>query len=185
MKITLSGALGSGKSTVAKLVAKKLNLKHYSTGDFMREIAIKRKVTLLELSKLAETDPSVDKELDQRQIRLGQEEDNFIIDARLGWHFIPDSIKVFLNVTDQEAARRIFAERRTDEKYNLTLKTTLEKIKQRRESETKRYQQYYGINYFNLKNYDLIIDTTKLTADKVAEKMVKFVQNRSVKGQKN
>ncbi len=181
MKITISGALGSGKSTVAKLVAKKLNLKHYSTGDFMREIAIKRKVTLLELSKLAETDPSVDKELDQRQIRLGQEEDNFIIDARLGWHFIPDSIKVFLNVADEEAARRIFAERRTDEKYNLTLKATLENIKQRRESETKRYQQYYMVNYFNLKNYDLVIDTTKLTAEKVTEKIVEFVQNRSVK----
>ncbi len=178
MKITISGALGSGKSTVAKLVASKLKLKHYSTGDFMREIAIQRKVTLLELSKLAEIDPTVDQELDERQIRLGKEEDNFIIDARLGWHFIPNSIKVFLNVTDQEAARRIFAERRTDEKYNLTLKATLENIKQRRESETKRYQQYYGVNYFELKNYDLALDTTKMTAEKVADKLIKFVQQR-------
>lgn len=185
MKITLSGALGSGKSTVAKLVAQRLNLKHYSTGDFMREIAIKRKVTLLELGKLAETDLSVDKELDQRQIRLGKEEDNFIIDARLGWHFIPDSIKVFLNVTDQEAAHRIFAEKRKDEKYNITLEATLKNIKQRKESETKRYQQYYGVNYFNLKNYDLVIDTTKLTAEKVAENIVEFIQNRSVRSKKN
>ncbi len=178
MKITLSGALGSGKSTVAKLVAQKLDLNHYSTGDFMREIALKRKVTLLELGKLAETDPSVDKELDQRQISLGKEEDNFIIDARLGWHFIPDSIKVFLNVADREAARRIFAEKRKDEKYNITLKATLKNIKQREESEIKRYQQYYGINYFDLKNYDLVIDTTKLTAEKVAEKIIKFVRKK-------
>ncbi|HLD72231.1 MAG TPA: cytidylate kinase family protein [Candidatus Nanoarchaeia archaeon] len=178
MKITLSGALGSGKSTVAKLVAQKLNLKHYSTGDFMREIAIRRKVTLLELNKLAETDPSVDKELDERQIKLRKEEDHFIIDARLGWHFIPDSIKVFLNVTDEEAARRIFAEKRKDERYNTTLDLTLENIKRRKESETKRYQQYYGVNYFNLKNYDLIIDTTKLTAKEVADKLIEFVRKK-------
>lgn len=180
MIITISGALGSGKSTVAKLVAQKLNLKHYSTGDFMREIAIKRRVTLLELSKLAEKDASVDKELDERQIRLGKEEKNFIIDARLGWHFIPNSVKVFLNVTDEEAARRVFAERRSDEKYNITLDATLNNIKRRKESEIKRYQQYYGVNYFYLKNYDLIIDTTTLTAVQVAEKIVKVVKSKKV-----
>ena len=144
----------------------------------MREIAIRRKVTLLELNKLAETDPSVDKELDERQIKLRKEEDHFIIDARLGWHFIPDSIKVFLNVTDEEAARRIFAEKRKDERYNTTLDLTLENIKRRKESETKRYQQYYGVNYFNLKNYDLIIDTTKLTAKEVADKLIEFVRKK-------
>jgi cytidylate kinase len=180
MIITISGALGSGKSTVAKLVAQKLNLKHYSTGDFMREIAIKRSVTLLELSKLAEKDASIDKELDERQIRIGKKEDNFIIDARLGWHFIPHSIKVFLNVADEEAAKRIFSERRADEKNNITLEATLKNIKRRKESETKRYLQYYGVNYFNLKNYDLVIDTTTLTAEEVAEKIVKVVKSKMI-----
>lgn len=178
MKITISGALGSGKSTVAKLVANKLKLKHYSTGDFMREIAIQRGLTLLELSKLAEKDASIDKELDERQIRLGKEEDNFIIDARLGWHFIPHSIKIFLDVADEEAARRIFAEKRADEKYNLTLETTLKNIKRRKESEMKRYLDYYGVNYHDKKNYDLVIDTTKINAEKVAEKIIQFVKKQ-------
>mgnify|MGYP006414619685 FL=1 len=147
MIITISGALGSGKSTVAKILVEKFNLKHYSTGDFMREIAAKRGITLLELSKLAETDRSIDKELDNYQIQLGKDEDNFIIDARLGWHFIPDSIKIFLDVNDEEAAKRIFKEGRTDEKYNTDLNATLENIKNRRESEIKRYQDYYNQIY--------------------------------------
>lgn len=178
MKITISGALGSGKSTVAKLVASKLKLKHYSTGDFMREMAARRGITLLELGKLAEKDPSVDKELDQRQIQLGKEEDNFIIDARLGWHFIPNSIKIFLDVADEEAARRIFAEKRSDEKYNLTLKATLENIKKRKNSEMKRYLDYYGVDYSDKKNYDLVIDTTKINAENVAEKIILFVKKQ-------
>ena len=178
MIITISGALGSGKSTVAKILAKNFDLKHYSTGDFMREIAAKRGVTLLELSKLAETDKTIDEELDERQINMGKEEDNFIIDARLGWHFIPYSLKIFLDVTDEEAAKRIFSEGRTDEKYNVDLQATLENIKNRRESEIKRYQEYYEVNYFDHNNYDLVVDTTGIPAVEVAEKIIKFIEEK-------
>ena len=178
MIITISGALGSGKSTVAKILVQKFNLKHYSTGDFMREIAAKRGITLLELSKLAETDRSIDKELDNYQIQLGKYEDNFIIDARLGWHFIPNSIKIFLDVTDEEAAKRIFKEGRTDEKYNTDLNATLENIKNRRASEIKRYLDYYNLNYYDHNNYDLVVDTTEIPAEEVAEKIIKFIEEK-------
>jgi CMP/dCMP kinase len=172
MIITITGALGSGKSTVAKILVEKLNLKHYSSGGLMREIAERRGVTLLELSKIAETDKSVDKEIDEKQVQLGEEEDNFIIDGRLSWHFIPNSIKIFLDVTDDEAAKRIFKESRKDEKYNTDLRTTLENIKNRRASEIKRYQEYYGINYYHKKNYDLVVDSTTITAERVVEKII-------------
>jgi CMP/dCMP kinase len=179
MIITISGALGSGKSTVAKILVEKFNLKHYSTGDFMREIAAKRGVTLLELGKLAETDKSIDEELDERQIKLGEEEDNFIIDARLGWHFIPNSVKIFLDVSDEEAAKRIFKEGRKDEKYNTDLQATLENIKNRRESEIKRYQDYYNLNYYDHNNYDLVVDTTGIPAEEVAERIIKFIEEKN------
>ena len=179
MIITISGALGSGKSTVAKILVRKFNLKHYSTGDFMREISAKRGVTLLELSKLAETDKSIDKELDERQIKLGKEEDDFIIDARLGWHFIPNSVKIFLDVADEEAAKRIFKEGRTDEKYNLDVESTLENIKNRRDSEIKRYQEYYGLNYYDHNNYDLVVDTTEIPVEEVAKKIIKFIEEKN------
>ena len=42
MKITISGPIGSGKSTVSKILAAKLGYKHYSIGGFMRDIAKKR-----------------------------------------------------------------------------------------------------------------------------------------------
>ena len=91
MKITLGGTAGSGKSTAAKLLAKKLGYKHYSMGDFQREIAEEKGISLLELGKLEEKVKSLDEEVDQRQIELGRKEDNFVIDSRLGFHFIPNS----------------------------------------------------------------------------------------------
>ena len=52
MKLTLSGKPGSGKSVVADILAEKLNLKRYSVGNYRREMAKKRGMTLAEFNKL-------------------------------------------------------------------------------------------------------------------------------------
>jgi len=88
----------------------------------MGEVAVNKNITLLELSKKAETDKSIDDEIDQKQINLGKNRDNFVIDSRLGFHFIPNSIKIFLDVKLKEGARRIFNHKRPDEKDNTTIK---------------------------------------------------------------
>lgn len=177
MIITLTGALGSGKSTIAKLLAEKLEFKHYSTGDFMRAMASEREISILELSKLAETDKAIDKELDDRQVKIGKNEDDFVIDARLGWYFIPNSKKIFLDVSDEESAKRIFNARRPEEQENTSMEQTLTNIKTRRESEKKRYLEYYGLNYYDKSNYDFVLDTTTLTVEQVLEKVFEFVNS--------
>ena len=47
MIMTISGMPGSGKSSVADFIAKKLNMKRYSAGDFRREIAIKNNLNII------------------------------------------------------------------------------------------------------------------------------------------
>jgi len=175
MIITISGSPGSGKTTVAKLVAKKLKMKHYSLGDFMGGIAIDKGISLLELSKLAEKSDEIDKALDDKQISLGKKEDNFIIDSRLGWHFIPRSIKIFLNADINEAAKRIFSCSRKDEKENTSLKKTLENIKKRIASERKRFREYYGLDIYKKQNYDIWIDTTDLGIKDVVKKLIGLI----------
>lgn len=174
MIITISGDAGSGKSTVAELVAKKLKFRHYSVGDFMRQVAKKRKLTLLQVSRLAETDRSIDEELDDMQTELGKNEEHFVLDSRLGWHFIPNSFKVFLKVDIREAARRIFNDsKRESVEENRTIEAAEENIRKRKASELERYRKYYKLNPYEEKNYDLIIDTTKLAPEEVAERIVK------------
>jgi len=171
MKITIAGKPGSGKSTIAKLLAKKLNFSHYSVGDFMRDMAKKRDISLLELSKLSEQNASIDKELDKMQKKLNQE-DNFVIDSRIGFHFIPDSKKIFLDVDLSEGAKRIFEHLRPEEKENNHIKQTIKNIKKRIISEKMRYKKYYNLDHYDPKHFNLIINTTNLTPKDVVNKIL-------------
>ena len=175
MIITISGKAGSGKSTVAKELAKKLKLKHYSIGALMRQIAKEKNISLMELSKLAEKDSSIDLELDKKQIEL-RDKNNFVIDGRLTAHFIPYAdLKVFLDCNDKVRAERILKDERKDEKSK-NVKELIKKINQREQSERKRYKKLYSVDYYDKKLYNLIIDTTNLSISQVLEKIMKAVK---------
>ncbi len=184
MIITLAGKPGSGKSTIAKLLAEKLKLKHYSTGDFMRQMAKERGMTLEELSKIAETDKSIDEELDERQRQFGKKENGFVIDGRLAWHFIPHSVKIFLECSPEVSAKRIFSDkshfRKSTEKQVADINEVIEKIKFRMGSENKRYRKLYGIEQYDHKNYDLVIDTSSKTKDEIIKCILDFLEKGKV-----
>jgi len=175
MIITISGKAGSGKSTVAKHLAKNFKLKHYSIGDMMRQIAKERNISLNELSKLAEKDKTIDLDLDKRQIEL-RDKNDFIIDGRLTAYFLPFAdLKVFLDCTDKIRAERILEEKRKDEKSK-SITGLIKKIKQREQSERKRYEKLYKIDYYDEKLYDLMIDTTNLSIIEVVENIMETVK---------
>jgi len=175
MIITISGKAGSGKSSVAKKLARKLKLKHYSIGDLMRKLAKEKNMSLNELSKLAEKNDSVDKELDKKQIEL-KNEDNFVIDGRLTAFFIPNAdLKVFLDCDDEVRAQRILRHDREEEK-SADINDTINKIKQRESSERKRYRKFYHVDYYDKNLYDLIIDTTNVNINGVVEEIIKKVK---------
>ena len=177
MIITISGKAGSGKSTVCKELAKKLNLKHYSIGDLMRKIAKEKNISLIELSKLAEKDKSIDKELDKKQIEF-RKKDNFVIDGRLTAFFIPNAdLKIFLECDDKVRAKRILKDERKDEESK-ELNKIIEKIKERELSERKRYDQYYSVDYYDKKLYGLVINTTKLSVNEVVNKILKSINKK-------
>ena len=171
MIITISGKAGSGKSTVAKEVAKKLGLKHYSIGDLMRKIAKEKSMSLNKMSRLAEEDRSIDMELDKKTIGL-RAAANFVIDGRLTAYFLPYAdLKVFLDCDDEVRAERILKDKRSDEKSK-NLKELVKKIRQREQSERKRYSKLYKIDYRNKKLYNLMIDTTNLSIKEVVDKIM-------------
>jgi len=177
MIITISGMPGSGKTTVAKLLAKRLHMKFYSIGDLRGHMAMERGLTLEQLNEIGMKEDWTDREADAYQKKLAEKEKDFVIESRLGFYFIPQSLKIFLDVDAMAGAKRIFSDQRPDERKKDTLSEALEAIKKRTESDKKRYKKYYGINDFTDKShYDVVIDTAHISSGQVVEKIIEAVK---------
>ncbi len=179
MIITISGQAGSGKSTVARMLAKMLGFKHYSIGDLRREMALKKGITLAELNRLGEKEDFTDKDVDEHQKMLGEKEDNFVIDGRTSFHFIPHAVKVYLEAGIKERAKRVFQDERGTERFS-DLDDTAKALVEREKSDNRRYKKYYNIDCNDKKHYDLVIDSSRIPAKKVAERIIEFVKEKNV-----
>lgn len=180
MIISISGSAGSGKSSVATLLSQRLGFKHYSTGDIRRAMATKMGLTLKEFNALGEKEAFTDKEVDDYQRELGKKEDDFVIDGRLGFHFIPHSVKIFLDADLRVRAQRVFKAFRKDEHFK-DVEQAMQEIEKREQSDIRRYQKYYGINHFEKKQYDYILDTSIKTPQQIVEEIVVLLQKRGLK----
>ena len=166
--VALSGELGSGKSSVSQLLADALEARRVSTGEAQRRIAAQRGISTLELNRLSETDPQIDEEIDSVFRSLADAGEDLVVDSRLAWHFLPAAFKVHLVVEPAEGARRVLDRRDASAERYSSLAEALEKIDDRVTSEQRRFLAVYGIDIFDLCNYDLVVDTTEASPGQVA-----------------
>lgn len=176
MITTISGTLGSGEKSIGKILARKLNISHHSGGRFIRNIAEQKGIPLHEFTKMAEKDTSIDAELDQMIANHGITKDNFVLDAKLGFHFIPHSIKIFLDADFEERVRRRL-ESDMRKELNVTRESVSQRLKQIHESDRNRFLKKYSIDFTDPANYDLVIDSTNLSLEEVADKIEEFIKD--------
>lgn len=162
MIITISGCIGSGKTTVARDLSKRFGLKHISAGGVFRAMAKEKGLTLEEFTKLAEDDPRIDREVDARQREMAKDDDS-VIDGRLSGWLVDADIKIWLKAPLDVRAKRVA--RRESKEYG----RALEETRNREESEIKRYKEMYNIDMHDLTPYNVVIDTTLWNAREVAD----------------
>lgn len=167
--ITLSGELGSGKSTVANYLIGKMPFKIVSAGLLFRQLAAKHGMSAKEFNQFIENDPKYDHYVDDTMAELGRTDEKIIFDSRMAWHFVPSSFKIYLYVDVDTATERIFNDvGRVSESYS-DKATARKEIVERRQSEILRYQNFYHCNLDDYSNYDLIVDTSHASRDEVNE----------------
>uniref|UniRef100_A0A7J2TIP7 Cytidylate kinase n=1 Tax=Archaeoglobus fulgidus TaxID=2234 RepID=A0A7J2TIP7_ARCFL len=164
MKITISGPPGSGKTTVAKILSEKLKIKLISAGSVFRQLAKEKGMSLEDFSRLAEINPEIDILIDKMQREMAEREKNAIIEGRLSAWMIKDADLKVLIFAEAEVRYSRIAKREGKDIYIVRQET-----KMREEMEKRRYQKYYGINVDDWSVYDLIINSTRLSAEKIAE----------------
>ncbi len=167
-KISLAGDLGSGKSTVARILIDRLGAEYYSTGNIVRGIAESMNMTVGELNTYMETHPEIDNMIDDGLVKLSDDDRMLVIDSRMAWHFTRGTFRIYLSTDIETSAVRIMCANRKGE-HNATLEETVMATRARRASEQKRYMEQYGVDIKDLSNYSLVVDTTVATPDEVAE----------------
>lgn len=180
MQISISGAPGSGKSTIGKLLSNELKLPHFSTGQKRGDLAQALGLTLDQINERAETNPELDLALDRWQEEQGQTGAPGIYDGLMAWHFIPQSFKIQLTVDPAIAANRIFENRRAsktrdDEPLYSSPQETEAIIINRHQANRNRLKTLYGIDLTDPANFDLTIDTTHQSPEEILATILKHL----------
>lgn len=170
-RISITGDLGSGKSTVAGMLAAKYGVEHVTLGSIQRAKAAEFGMTTCEFNKFIEGKPEYDKLFDDYQKAYENKDGGLILDSRLGFFFVPSTFSFYLSADPVEAAKRIIAAGRNNEKY-ASLEEAITKISERRNSERLRFKQFYGVDILDMNNYDCVIDTTYMKVEEVMQKMI-------------
>ncbi|MCQ2536859.1 MAG: dephospho-CoA kinase [Lachnospiraceae bacterium] len=162
MHITLTGNLGSGKSTISRIFKDKFNYEIYSTGRVIRELAEERGITVLEMNKLMSEDNRYDHMIDDKSAQISRErqDDDIFYDSRLAWHFVGKAFRVFLSVSLDTSVKRIMGDNRGSVESFKSYDECKASIVARVEEEERRYREIYGIDYFDYTNYNLVLDSS-------------------------
>lgn len=176
MLMSITGKLGSGKSTVCNILKDKYGFEIFSTGTINREYARSIGVTTLELNKMLKEDPSLDRKIDATVTRVSIErkDEQLIFDSRMAWHFAQNTFKIFLTIDPMEAAIRVMKNQRGEEEKYSDVNEACEKLVERSQVERERFIQIYGEDYHDHNNFDVVIDTTKRTPDEVVDLIMAF-----------
>ena len=165
--VTISGLPGSGTSTASIKLRTRLNWSYVNAGQIFRMLAKEADMTLNEFGARAETDPTIDRELDKKMIRYAEKGEPVVMEGRLvGWMTLQKKIpalRVWLEATISTRASRLSL-REGDSQ-------ALSNMKVREESELKRYKDFHNIDLQDLSIYDIVISTDFHSADEVAKKI--------------
>ncbi|MBE5876999.1 MAG: hypothetical protein E7290_08970 [Lachnospiraceae bacterium] len=181
MNITITGNLGSGKSSIAKIIKEK-GYEIISTGNIFRQLAMEKGLSVEEFNQQVNEatkrgDRSVDQMIDDTTTRIGKERDMILFDSRLAWNFVPDSFKVFVITDIDEASRRVFNDsvRANSESYD-SQETCKKALINRQELESVRFKDIYQIDYYHMSNYNLVIESTSAAPAELAEEILKRLE---------
>ena len=139
----------------------------------MRSMIRKRGLTLAQFNKMAVTHHNLDHEIDEELRNLRNVQD-VVIDSRLGFYWIPESFKVYLDLDMDVATARIFKDsvgndlREYSDDSDYSIEQVEANVRARLQNEVHRFKTLYGVNPYSHKNFDLIINTSRHSPQTVA-----------------
>jgi len=178
--ICISGMAGTGKSTLSKKLAQKYNLKCYSGGDALKELAKAEGYDAsregwwespegLNFLKKRENDPKFDRAVDAKLLEYA-EQGNVLLDSWTMPWLLKWGFKIWLMASIEKRVARVAG------RDKITVGEAL-KVLEEKEARTKAiYQKLYGfVLGEDFAPFDLVLDTDNLSADEVFEVLCRVI----------
>lgn len=170
--LCISGMAGTGKSTLSKKIAQNYNLKCYSGGDALKELAKEAGYTIsdqgwwespvgLSFLKIRVNDPKFDLEVDNKLLSYAQQ-GNVLLDSWTMPWLLKDGYKIWLMASMDKRAARVA------ERDQISIPEAY-KVLEEKEAQTKAiYEKLYGFNLGeDYSPFNFVLDTDNLNADEV------------------
>ena len=171
MIITIGGLAGTGTTTLAEELSKRLEIPYISAGFIFREMAAEHGMSVLEFSEFAEGNDDIDKEIDKRQALKAKEAENLIIEGRLSAFFVDNAdLKICLVTPFDVRSKRI------SDREDKSVEVAKNEIIVREKSEALRYMEIHNIDISNMDVYDIVINTGTFNPEKVSEIIIQTLK---------
>ena len=169
MRIAISGKSGCGNTTVSQMVADKLG---YPMINFtFRSLSEEKGIEFWTFCKMAEQSDEFDREVYKRQVEMALAVEDCVLGRRLAiWMLEKADLKIYLTATTEERARRI------NEREGGSLEQRLQETILRDQRDSARYMRLYTIDNSDTSIADLVIDTTDMVAEQVANRILEEVR---------
>jgi CMP/dCMP kinase len=162
--ITLSGEVGSGKSSIARELGKLLPAwRLVNTGQRFRDFCASKGMSIQQVAHLPD---EVHEEFDAAQRDLLATEDRIIIEGRLaGWlsRTFEDVLRIWCYAPADERARRLMSRER------ISFEQALSDLHHRDEGDLLKYRRIYALEDYRLPEfYHLHLDTSEHSPPELA-----------------
>ena len=169
--IIVCGDMGTGTSTLANGLAKRLGWEHIAAGDIFREYQKNNRIPLWNTAAIPK---ELDNRVDEEFFRRMKNSKHIVFDSHYGGWFARDLDSVFriLLTADKEvSAKRIIERQHTHQE------TSKEIVKRRNELRAKFKKLYSDDNYEDTKYFNLVIDTTHTGVEETINKSIEAFEN--------
>jgi cytidylate kinase len=180
--VCISGLAGTGKSTLARRLAKEYRLKYYSGGDALKALAAEQGYNVssrgwwesregLSFLRKREENPSIDKAVDDKLLEYARQGDVLLDSWTMPW-LLKLGFKVWLLASLEKRAERVAKRDR------IAVEEALRILKEK-EARTKAiYKSLYGfVLGEDFKPFHLVLDTDKMRAEDVFSVLCMVMDN--------
>lgn len=181
--ICLAGFAAVGKSTVGKMVAKRLGLKYVSGGDALKELAAEmgyrpggpgwwETAKGIEFLSLRARDPSFDRKVDRKLLEICRRGGVVVDSWVMPWLYKGRAFKVWLTADYRSRAERMA------KRSKISVKQASRLLRSRDRKSAAIYERLYDIRIGrDFSPLHLIVDTSGLSPKQVAEVVVQTARN--------